>query len=107
MLNTDAAADSGSDETPHVATDGTTWIALWSSNQNLGGITGTDYDVLYSVSSDAGASWSAPASLKRRRGIRSCCRHRAAANDRCARHLARRNTIRKARKITTAGASDW
>lgn len=36
------------------------WMAVWSSNDPLGGTIGTDDDVLFSYSGDDGISWSAP-----------------------------------------------
>jgi cysteine-rich repeat protein len=63
-LNTNAATDSGADRRPRLATDGAgTWIAVWSSNDTLGGTKGTDSDILFARSVDDGASWSAPAVL--------------------------------------------
>ena len=63
-LNTNAAADSGRDLAPHVATDGAgTWLAVWQSDDSLGGTIGTDYDVLFARSTDGGATWTAPAPL--------------------------------------------
>jgi len=47
---------------PSVATDGAgKWIVVWSSNDDLGGTIGTDTDILFTVSTDAGATWSAAA----------------------------------------------
>ena len=63
-LNTNAATDSGGDEFPRLATDGTgTWLAVWNSRENLGGTIGTDNDILVSRSTDNGATWSDPAAL--------------------------------------------
>ena len=39
------------------------WVAVWYSNENLGGTIGTDNDILVARSSDAGATWTAPAEL--------------------------------------------
>ena len=45
-LNTNADSDSGRDYQPYVTTDGSgNWIAVWSSNENLGGVVGTDGDM--------------------------------------------------------------
>ncbi|MCC6490798.1 MAG: exo-alpha-sialidase, partial [Candidatus Hydrogenedentes bacterium] len=63
-LNTNAVADTGSDYTPNVSTDRNgTWVTVWCSNDSLGGMIGTDSDVLFSRSTDGGATWSAPAAL--------------------------------------------
>jgi len=60
-LNTNAANDAGSDIAPQVTTDGGgNWVAVWYSNENLGGTIGTDYDILVSRSTDNGATWTAP-----------------------------------------------
>ena len=54
-LNTNAATDTGDDTRPQVTTDGAgNWIAVWESRDDLssvGGAIGTDYDILYAVSS--------------------------------------------------------
>ncbi|NOX56608.1 MAG: hypothetical protein GXP27_19625, partial [Planctomycetes bacterium] len=63
-LNSNAGSDSGADERPAVATDGSgTWIAVWQSNDSLGGTIGTDYDILISRSTNNGRTWSAPVAL--------------------------------------------
>jgi hypothetical protein len=63
-LNTNAASDSGSDGAPQVTTDGAgNWVAVWTSNDSLGGTIGTDADILVSRSTDNGDSWTAPAAL--------------------------------------------
>jgi hypothetical protein len=63
-LNTNAATDSGSDGVPQVTTDGLgNWVAVWDSNENLGGAIGTDYDILVARSTNNGATWTAPAAL--------------------------------------------
>jgi hypothetical protein len=63
-LNSNAATDSGSDQQVALATGGNgVWIAVWSSNENLGGTIGTDRDLLYARSTDHGVTWSAPAPL--------------------------------------------
>ncbi len=62
-LNTNATTDSGSDMEPAIATDGAgTWVVGWHSNENVGGA-GIDFDILYAVSQDNGASWTAPSPL--------------------------------------------
>ena len=63
-LNTNAATDSGDDFDPQVTTDGAgNWVAVWHSNDSLGGAIGTDYDILTARSSNNGATWTAPKSL--------------------------------------------
>jgi len=63
-LNTNAATDSGGDYTPQVTTDGEgNWVAVWDSNENLGGTIGTDDDILVARSTNNGATWTAPAAL--------------------------------------------
>jgi len=61
VINANAGSDSGIDEQPDLATDGKgTWLAAWSSTENLGGSIGTDRDVFVSKSTDNGATWSPP-----------------------------------------------
>jgi hypothetical protein len=49
-LGTNAASDSGGDVLPRVATDGAgSWVAVWYSNDSLGGAIGTDYDILFAL----------------------------------------------------------
>jgi hypothetical protein len=63
-LNSNADSDSGIDQQPHVATDGVgSWLAVWYSEDDLGGAIGTDPDILVAQSTDAGATWAAPAAL--------------------------------------------
>jgi hypothetical protein len=63
-LNDGASTDSVTDEFPTLATDGAgVWIAAWTSTNSLGGMIGTDFDILYSRSLDNGVTWSAPAAL--------------------------------------------
>ena len=46
LLNTNGTTDTGSDEEPHVTTDGLgNWVAVWDSTENLGGTVGTDDDI--------------------------------------------------------------
>jgi hypothetical protein len=58
-------ADSGAlHDAARLATGGAgTWIAVWHSNDDLGGTLGTDWDIFYSRSTDAGLTWTAPAAL--------------------------------------------
>jgi len=63
-LNTNAASDSGTDRGPQVTTDGAgNWVAVWRSEEDLGGTIGTDSDILVARSTDNGATWTAPAAL--------------------------------------------
>jgi len=63
-LNTSAAGDTGMDIAPHFATDNNgNWVAVWSSNENLGAALGADYDIFVSRSVDNGANWSNPTPL--------------------------------------------
>jgi hypothetical protein len=64
VLNSYAATDSGSDNFPHVATDGAgNWVAAWDSTDTLGGTIGTDLDILVTLSTDGGTTWTAAAPL--------------------------------------------
>jgi hypothetical protein len=63
-LNTNAATDSGGDHSPQVTTDGLgRWVAVWESDDSLGGTIGTDFDILVARSTDNGVTWTAPAAL--------------------------------------------
>ena len=54
---------------PQVTTDGAgNWVAVWHSNDSLGGTIGTDADILVSRSTDAGGTWTAPAPLNTNAG---------------------------------------
>ena len=65
-LNTNAGSDSGNDFHPQVTTDAAgNWVAVWRSGENLGGTIGTDSDILFSRSTDAGATWTFPVPLNR------------------------------------------
>ncbi|MHC4477287.1 MAG: GEVED domain-containing protein [Planctomycetota bacterium] len=55
-LNNYAGSDSAADMTPDIACDGSTWMTVWSSNYNTGGI-GTDSDILFSLSTTKGMVW--------------------------------------------------
>jgi hypothetical protein len=64
LVNPNAISDTGSDLRPRVATDGFgTWIVVWDSDETLGGTIGADLDVLFARSTNAGATWTAPAAL--------------------------------------------
>ncbi len=70
-LNTNADMDTGADYGLRLATDGIgTWLAVWDSREALigGANIGTDPDILYVVSTDNGATWSAPAALNTNAG---------------------------------------
>ena len=59
-----ADSDSSDDRNMRLATDRAgRWIGVYDTENTLGGTIGSDRDVLYVVSTDNGASWSAPAPL--------------------------------------------
>lgn len=63
-LNSYAGTDSERDRTPSVASDGAgNWVAVWASENSLGGTIGTEYDILVARSADDGATWTAAAAL--------------------------------------------
>jgi len=63
-LNSTAASDSEFDASPVIATDGSgSWLAVWYSEDSLGGTIGTDGDLFVARSTDRGATWTAPAVL--------------------------------------------
>jgi hypothetical protein len=87
-LNTNAGSDSGDDASPQVTTDGAgNWVAVWHSDDTLGGTIGTDYDILVSRSTDNGATWTAPAALNTNAGTDSLWDYRP--------------------QVTTGGAGNW
>ena len=54
----------GDDVEPRVTTDGGgNWVAVWASNDSLGGTIGGDRDIFVARSADNGATWTAPAAL--------------------------------------------
>lgn len=56
--------DDAADQSPVVATDGAgNWVAAWSSDNDLGGAIGADYDILFARSTDNGQTWSTPTFL--------------------------------------------
>ena len=64
LLNSNATTDSGADRSSQVATDGQGhWVAVWQSEEDLGGVAGTDADIFVARSANNGASWTAPATL--------------------------------------------
>ncbi|MCA9312435.1 MAG: exo-alpha-sialidase, partial [Phycisphaerales bacterium] len=59
-LGTNAAGDVGEDALPSIAAGrGGRWMAVWQSNDDLGGL-GPDFDIVASTSSNGGMTWSAP-----------------------------------------------
>jgi hypothetical protein len=63
-LNSNAASDAGRDVYPTIATDAAgNWVALWQSNDSLGGTIGIDGDMIVSRSTNNGATWTALAAL--------------------------------------------
>ena len=64
IVNPNAISDTGADLRPRIATDGFgTWILVWDSDATLGGTIGSDLDIFFARSTDAGATWSAQAAL--------------------------------------------
>ncbi|NOT00765.1 MAG: hypothetical protein HOP29_09070 [Phycisphaerales bacterium] len=71
-LNNNAATDSGHDRAPQVTTDGIgSWVAVWTSNDSLGGTTGTDYDIFVARSTDNALNWTGPSPLNNNAGTDS------------------------------------
>jgi len=63
-LNTNAATDAGRDYGPQVTTDGAGhWVAVWQSQNDLGGTIRNDEDILVACSTDNGATWTDPEPL--------------------------------------------
>jgi hypothetical protein len=63
-LNANAAGDTAQDTMPALAHNGAgTWIAVWKSEDAMGGTLGTDGDILFTRSIDKGVTWSIPAPL--------------------------------------------
>lgn len=63
-LNSTAASDSEFDFGPVIGTDGSgRWLAVWYSEDSLGGTIGTDGDLFIARSTDRGATWTAPGVL--------------------------------------------
>jgi len=64
LLNSNGGTDTGGDQLPVIKTDGHgRWIVLWQSTDPLAGTLGPDLDVLYSISTNLGTSWSPPQPL--------------------------------------------
>ena len=71
-VNNNAPIDSAADFSPHLLALPTgDWAAVWISDNPLGGTVGTDNDVFFVVSKNAGASWSDPAALNTNASIDS------------------------------------
>jgi len=63
-VHSDADRDGYRDADPTLATDGNgRWLAGWTSHRPAGGSDDLDADVFLAVSTDTGATWSAPTSL--------------------------------------------
>lgn len=63
-LNNNAATDSGDDYRPALATDGVgNWIAVWHSEDDLGGTIGVDRDILFARSAGDATTWTDPLPL--------------------------------------------
>ncbi len=63
-LNSNAATDALDDGNVVLGTDGAgTWLAVWETNDEVGGTLGLDDDLLYARSTDGGLTWSAVAPL--------------------------------------------
>lgn len=61
LLTQTATNDVGGDVKPQLVSDlGGSWLAVWSSSENVNGTAGTDFDLLVSRSMDGGVTWSAP-----------------------------------------------
>lgn len=56
-MNANADVDSGDDSDPQIATDGAgAWVAVWHSQDSLGGAIGTDKDILFATATVVNAS---------------------------------------------------
>jgi len=63
-LNANATTDAGADGATAIAADGFGhWVAVWMSNDTLGGSVGSDNDILVARSLDNGDNWSFPVPL--------------------------------------------
>lgn len=64
LLKTDWATDVSDDLAPVIATDGKgKWMVVWRSMDTLNGTIGWDTDILMTVSTDDGLTWSAPKAI--------------------------------------------
>jgi hypothetical protein len=72
LLNSNGHSDSGGDTEPDIATDRSgAWVVVWRSFDSLGGTVGTDADILWSRSTDNGASWTSPKAVNSNAAIDS------------------------------------
>jgi hypothetical protein len=63
-LNSNAATVNVLDVHPQVTTDGAgNWVAVWQSDDSLGGTIGADYDILVAWSADNGVTWTTATTL--------------------------------------------
>ena len=70
-LNTLATTDTGGDSEPRITCDASgNWVAVWYSNETLGGTIGTDSDIFTARSPD-GITWSSAQPLNRNAAIDS------------------------------------
>jgi hypothetical protein len=68
-LNSNSASDIGGDAQPSLASMGASvWLALWVSDDDLGGTIRLDADVFFAQSFDGGSSWTAPKALNTNAG---------------------------------------
>ena len=69
LLNTNGTTDSEYDAAPKIVTDGSgLWLAAWESQNSIaeapmGDTSGTDSDIFFARSTDAGATWTDPGLL--------------------------------------------
>jgi hypothetical protein len=62
-VNTDAATDVEDDLVPRIATDGLNYAVVWVTDKPVQPLIGSDDDVVMAISSDLGATWSAPVAV--------------------------------------------
>lgn len=67
-VNSNAASDAGDDITPRIATNGSDWVVVWASKDTLGGMLGSDFDILIATSKDNGATWAPAKALAKNAG---------------------------------------
>ncbi len=62
-VNSTAAGDAGDDRYVQLVyySEFDLWVMVWDSNENVGGVTGDDYDIYFASSADGGRTWSDPA----------------------------------------------
>lgn len=69
-IDPNSALEDGEDDFPMIAGGGARqFVAVWSSSRTLGGSIGDDRDILFSETTDAAASWSAPRPLNTNAGM--------------------------------------